>query len=119
MKNINFTSFARVMIGAVCFMAGAASAAPCDDAISLPSGERFCIDRNMKRHHPVCTTDPALCPGAILDPCLSPGSDPNGAACADAKARADAHQAIMTQCYTPGARRTDSEATAKCSNVWR
>jgi hypothetical protein len=102
------------------FIAAPAFAGECKDAISLPSGETFCLDASAssRAHHPQCAKDPILCPGTYMDDCLP--SDPNSAACVAAKAILAAHLAIHNQCYDAGAaRRTDAEAKSKCSKVWR
>ena len=104
------------------FLAAPALAGECKDAVSLPSGETFCLDAVDARHklHQQCAKDPMLCPGTYMDDCIQPGSDPNGAACAAAKALLAAHLAIHNQCYDAGAaRRTDADAKSKCSKVWR
>jgi hypothetical protein len=104
------------------FLAAPALAGECKDAISLPSGETFCLDASevSRKVHPQCAKDPTLCPGTYMDACIQPGADPNSAACVAAKAILAAHLAIHNQCYDAGAaRRTDAEAKSKCSKVWR
>jgi hypothetical protein len=100
-------------------VASPALATECRDALTLPTGETFCADTANTKGHLACKTDPVMCPGPILDPCLAPGADPNGAACSAAKAKMADHTAILAQCYSPAGRRTDVDAKSKCSKIWR
>ncbi len=56
------------------FLAAPALAGECKDAISLPSGETFCLDASAssRAHHPQCAKDPMLCPGTYMDDCTQP-----------------------------------------------
>ncbi len=110
---------AAYIIAALLAFAGAALAGECRDARALPTGEVFCADAANIKRHPICKTDPILCPGPMLDPCFAPGANPNGAACSAAKVDAAAHKAIMAQCYSAAGRRTDADAKSKCSQIWR
>ena len=80
-----------------------ALAGECRDALSIPSGETFCLDGSemTRRGRQQCASDPLFCPG-MFD-----------------KATEAAHFAIHDQCYDAAGRRTDAEAKSKCSKVWR